>query len=84
LGGVGGAPGSGGSSGTSGIVGAQGAQGAVGPSYGTPSVGTPGAGPKGFVTVPDDTTANGGSPVTAYGWVIVNIGGTDYYLPAWT
>jgi hypothetical protein len=23
-------------------------------------------------------------PVTAYGWVIINIGGTDYYLPAWT
>jgi hypothetical protein len=41
-------------------------------------------GSMGFVSgAPDDTKANSGSPVSPAGWIIVNIGGTDYYIPAW-
>jgi hypothetical protein len=35
---------------------------------------------------PNDLKANpagGGTPVTPAGWIIVNISGTDYYIPAW-
>jgi hypothetical protein len=27
---------------------------------------------------------SGGQGVLVFGWVIVNIGGTDYYMPAYT
>jgi hypothetical protein len=30
------------------------------------------------------TAGPGATPVNAYGWVIINIGGTNYYVPAWT
>jgi hypothetical protein len=34
---------------------------------------------------PDDTKAKAGAfPVNPAGWIIVNIGGTDYYIPAWS
>ena len=37
-------------------------------------------GPSGFSTnnVPDDTN------LQAAGWIVINISGTDYYIPAWT
>jgi hypothetical protein len=56
-----------------------GAQGATGPSYGTPAPSALGKGFAGFNTTPDDTIG-----ITAYGWIVINIGGIDYYVPAWT
>jgi hypothetical protein len=52
-----------------------GPQGATGPPYGTYYSGT--SKPV-FNQTPDD------AGLTPAGWIIVNISGTDYYLPAWT
>jgi hypothetical protein len=60
---------------TEGVTGPQGPQGPTGPSYG--AYGASGA-TASFSSVPSDIGK------TPSGWITINIGGTDYYVPAWT
>jgi hypothetical protein len=65
--------------GSSGTSGAQGAQGAQGPAYGAFSVSAKSGGTSGFIASPPSDSGK-----TAAGWISITIGGTGYYVPAWT
>lgn len=74
-----GVSGSSGSSGSSGAQGAQGSQGPQGPSYGSFSTTAKATGTGGFSASPPSDSGK-----TAAGWISITIGGTGYYVPAWT
>jgi hypothetical protein len=74
-----GTAGSNGSSGSSGAQGAQGSQGAQGPSYGAFGISAKSGGTSGFIASPPSDSGK-----TAAGWISITIGGTGYYVPAWT